>query len=158
RMPPWHADPKFGHFRNDSTLSDDEKQTIYEWVAAGAPEGNPKDLPAPLEYAGSWMMPGGPDKVFYMTEEPVDVTAEGTIEYKYYTVDTGFDEDKWVKVAECMPGNRAVVHHMIVFMRPENGAGGQEGFGQLSGFAPGTRPHILPPGMAKLIPKGWKLV
>jgi peroxiredoxin/mono/diheme cytochrome c family protein len=159
RMPPWHADPKYGHFRNNPSLSDAEKETIYKWVAAGTPEGNPKDMPPAREYSGSWMMPGGPDKVFYMTEEPVDVPAEGTVPYRYYTVETGFDEDKWVKVAECMPGNRAVVHHMIVFIRPAEADGsGQESFGHLCGFAPGSRPHVLLPGMAKLIPKGYKLV
>jgi len=158
RMPPWHADPKYGHFANDSSLSEEENNLIYKWAAAGAPEGNPQDLPKPMEYAGSWMMPGGPDQVFYMTEEPVDVPAEGTVEYRYYTVETGFTEDKWIKVAECMPGNRAVVHHIIVFMRPPGTSlGGQESFGQLTGFAPGTRPYVLPPGMAKLIPAGWKL-
>lgn len=159
RMPPWHADPKYGHFANNISLSEEEKQLIYKWVAAGAPEGNPQDLPKPVQYAGSWMTPGGPDKIFYMTEEPVDVKAEGTEPYRYYTVDTDFDEDKWVQVAECMPGNRGVVHHMIVFMRPgDAGLMGQESFGQLAGFAPGTRPFVLPTGMAKLVPKGWKLV
>jgi peroxiredoxin/mono/diheme cytochrome c family protein len=160
RMPPWHADPKFGQFKNNASLTDAEKTLIQKWVAAGAPEGDRKDLPEPRQFAGSWMMPGGPDKVFFMTEEPVDVPAEGTVEYRYYTTETGFTEDKWVKVAECMPGNRGVVHHMIVFLRPpadEEGGGGQESFGQLTGFAPGTRPHVLPPGMAKLIPAGWRL-
>ncbi len=118
----------------------------------------PRIFPLPREYAGSWMMPGGPDQVFYMTDEPVDVPAEGTVDYRYYQVETKFEEDKWVKVAECMPGNRAVVHHMIVFMRPADAGASQESFGQLCGFAPGTRPYVLPDGMAKLIPKGWKLV
>jgi peroxiredoxin len=207
RMPPWHPDPKFGHFANDISLSDAEKETIYKWVAAGAPEGDPKDLPEPKQFAGSWMMPGGPDVVFNMTEEPVDVPAEGTVEYRYYVVDPGFKEDKWVQVAECMPDNRAVVHHIIVFMKPpgmslmsrgggrrergrdaehaakdkkedkdkkvadadrqgrrrgggdgEGEGGGQASFGQLCGFAPGTRPYVLPEGMAKLIPAGWQLV
>jgi peroxiredoxin/mono/diheme cytochrome c family protein len=236
RMPPWHPDPQYGHFRNDLSLSQKEKDLIYQWVAKGAPEGDPKDLPKPKQYSGSWMMPGGPDVVFQMTKEPVDVAAEGTIEYKYYVVDTGFKEDKWVQVAECMPDNRGVVHHMIVFLKPpgmglfgdgggrgrqrsgegdaagaearrearsaenaravgigEDGekkddkavaandaerkpdagdggrqrgrgrgrggrGGGQASFGQLCGFAPGTRPYVLPPGMAKLIPAGWQLV
>jgi peroxiredoxin len=200
RMPPWHPDPKFGHFANNLSLSEKEKELIYTWVANGAPEGNPKDLPTPKEYAGSWMTPGGPDAVFHMTEEPVDVPAEGTVEYRYYVVDTGFTEDKWVQVGECMPDNRAVVHHMIVFMKPpgmglfgdgggrrgraatdrkeqkpneqaangqqgegqgrerRRGGGGQASFGQLCGFAPGTRPYVLPEGMAKLIPAGWQLV
>jgi peroxiredoxin len=216
RMPPWHPDPKFGHFKNDISLTKNEKELISKWVAAGAPEGNPNDLPEPKQYAdGGWMMPGGPDVVFKMAKEPVDVPAEGTVEYRYYVVDTGFTEDKWVKVAECLPDNRGVVHHMIVFMKPPStglfssgparggesadakgekkaadnsndgkvategekpakatadgegarrgrggrgGGGGQASFGQLCGFAPGTRPYILPPGMAKLIPAGWQLV
>jgi peroxiredoxin/mono/diheme cytochrome c family protein len=210
RMPPWHPDPKYGHFRNDLSLSQEQKDAIYQWVAKGAPEGDRKDLPAPKEYSGDWMMPGGPDVVFYMTEEPVDVPAEGTVDYRYYVVDTNFKEDKWVQVAECLPDNRGVVHHMIVFLKPpsaglfsdsgrgrgdgedkqgkaeqksgdndrkatagENAAGdnqqqragrrrgrggGQASFGQLTGFAPGTRPYVLPPGMAKLIPAGWQLV
>lgn len=168
RMPPWHPDPKFSHFANDISLSKDEKELIYRWVAAGAPEGNPQDLPPAKEFAGSWMMPGEPDAVFYMADEPVDVPAEGTVEYRYYIVDPGFKEDKWVQVAECMPGNRAVVHHIIVFLKPPAGgkeqksgkgaARGSSSFGQLCGFAPGTRPIVLRPGMAKLIPAGWELV
>ncbi len=167
RMPPWHPDPKFSHFSNDISLSKDEKDLIYRWVAAGAPEGDPQDLPPAKEYAGSWMMPGEPDAVFYMSDEPVDVPAEGTVDYRYYIVDPGFKEDKWVQVAECMPGNRGVVHHIIVFLKPpakgeqksgQGAARGSSSFGQLCGFAPGTRPIVLRPGMAKLIPAGWELV
>ncbi|REK06777.1 MAG: hypothetical protein DWQ37_22295 [Planctomycetota bacterium] len=171
RMPPWHPEAGVGHFINDISLSDKEKELIYEWVEAGAPEGDPSKLPEPKEYAGKWMMPGGPDVVFHIAEEPVDVPAEGTVDYRYYVVDPGFKEDKWVNVAECMPDNRGVVHHMIVFLRPpspdddddekKSGRGaprGQASFGQLCGFAPGTRPHHLPEGMAKLIPAGSKLV
>jgi len=168
RMPPWHPDPKFGHFRNDISLSAEEKELISQWVAAGSPEGDPKDLPPAKEFASEWMMPGKPDAVFYIADEPVDVPAEGTVEYRYYTTKTGFTEDKWVKVAECMPGNRAVVHHIIVFLKPPSKAGdaasgrgaarGTASFGQLCGFAPGTRPIVLEPGMAKLIPAGWELV
>ncbi|MEX2111823.1 MAG: redoxin domain-containing protein [Pirellulales bacterium] len=214
RMPPWHPDPKFSKFANDSSLSAEEKDLIAKWVANGAPEGDPKDLPASKEYAGQWMMPGGPDAVFYMADEPVDVPAEGTVDYRYYVVDTGFTEDKWVKMAECLPDNRGVVHHVIVFLkspsvslfsdgrdekagegdaageqaraegkpggkaaisedgnvrdeggqqagrgqRRRRGGGGQQAFGQLAGFAPGTRPVMFPKGMAKLIPAGSQLV
>ena len=47
RMPPWHASPEFGRFVNDRRLSEEERQAIFDWVAAGAPEGDPRDLPAP---------------------------------------------------------------------------------------------------------------
>src|ERR1700704_2349050 len=59
-MPPWHADPSTGEFSNDRRLSATEKETISQWVAAGAPEGDPKDLPAPPRYADGWMI-GEPD-------------------------------------------------------------------------------------------------
>src|SRR4249920_1609031 len=49
-MPPWHADPSVGEFENDRRLTSDEKETIGKWVAAGAPEGDPKDLPAQPHY------------------------------------------------------------------------------------------------------------
>ena len=159
RMPPWHADPHFGTFKNDSSLTDDEKQMIYAWVANGTPEGDPKNLPEPRKFAGTWMMPYEPDMVVAMADEPFDVPAEGTVEYKYFRVDPGFKEDKWVKVAECLPDNRSVVHHIIVFLKPPEGTGrGVEAFGHLTGYAPGTRPHVLPEGMAKFVPAGSELI
>ena len=49
-MPPWHADPSTGEFSNDRRLSAAEKDTIVGWVAGGAFEGDPRDLPAPPRY------------------------------------------------------------------------------------------------------------
>jgi peroxiredoxin/mono/diheme cytochrome c family protein len=159
RMPPWHADPHFGTFENDSSLTKKEKDQIYAWVAAGAPEGDPKKLPEPRKFAGTHMMPFEPDMIVAMADEPFDVPAEGTVEYKYFRVDPGFKEDKWVKTAECLPDNRGVVHHIIVFIRPPEGtAKGIEAFGHLTGYAPGTRPHVLPDGMAKFVPAGSELI
>jgi hypothetical protein len=63
-------------------------------------------------------MPREPDAVVYMSDEEVDIKAEGVEDYRYYTVDPGFTEDKWVRIAECLPGNRGVVHHIIVFISP----------------------------------------
>jgi peroxiredoxin/mono/diheme cytochrome c family protein len=159
RMPPWHANPHFGTFENDSSLTKEEKDLIYAWVANGAPEGDPKKLPEPRQFAGTHMMPCEPDVIIPMADEAFDVPAEGTVEYKYFRVDPGFKEDKWVKVAECLPDNRAVVHHIIVFIKPPEGAAkGIEAFGHLTGYAPGTRPHMLPDGMAKFVPAGSELV
>jgi peroxiredoxin/mono/diheme cytochrome c family protein len=159
RMPPWHADPHFGTFENDSSLTQEEKDQIYTWVANGAPEGDPKKLPEPRKFPGTYMMPYEPDAIIHMADEAFDVPAEGTVEYKYFSVDPGFTEDKWVKVAECLPDNRGVVHHIIVFIKPPEGtAKGIEAFGHLTGYAPGTRPHVLPDGMAKFVPAGSKLV
>ncbi|MBI2825384.1 MAG: redoxin domain-containing protein [Planctomycetia bacterium] len=159
RMPPWHADPQFGQFANNISLSKDEKQLIYDWVAAGAPQGDPKDMPEPRKYASNLLMPMEPDLIIPMADEPFDVPAEGTVEYKYFRVNPGFKEDKWVKVAECIPDNRAVVHHIIVFLKPPEGTPRDvAAFGHLTGYAPGTRPHVLPEGFAKFVPAGSELV
>lgn len=159
RMPPWHADPKYGHFQNDARLSDEEKQQINTWVAAGCPEGDPNQLPEPIKFNETWYLPNGPDEVFYMTEQPVSVKAEGSEPYRYYVVDPGFKEDKWVKTAEARAGNPAVVHHIIVFIQPPGIGFRDHGDSKLLvGFAPGTRPGDYPDGWAKKVPAGSKLV
>ena len=166
RMPPWHADPRFGHFANDSRLSDEEKRLIATWVEHGCPEGDRSQLPVPKTYNASWFLPRDPDMVVYMKDEPYHLKAEGVEPYRHFTVDPGFTEDKWVKLAECMPGNRAVVHHIIVFVKPPgaddepagDGEGEDDHMHFLAGFAPGTRPLVAPQGWAKKIPAGSKLV
>jgi peroxiredoxin/mono/diheme cytochrome c family protein len=162
RMPPWHANPKYGHFINDSRLSEEEKQLIYRWVDAGAPEGNKADLPPPREFTVGWQI-GEPNQVVYIAEKPFDVPAKGEVRYQYFFVDPGFKEDKWIQAAECRPGNRAVVHHIIVGvvppgqMRPGQRVG-DLGSDWLAATAPGARPMVLREGMAKLVPAGGRLV
>src|SRR5580765_7904051 len=67
-MPPWHADPTVGEFSNDRRLTAAEKETISQWVAAGAPEGDARDLPAAPRYAEGWTI-GEPDAVLPMQED-----------------------------------------------------------------------------------------
>jgi len=114
-MPPWHADPATGEFLNDRRLSAVEKETLVQWVAAGAPEGDPADLPAPPRYVEGWMI-GQPDAILPMQED-YPIPASGTVAYQYFEVPTNFTEDKWIKAFEVRPGNRAVVHHVIVYAR-----------------------------------------
>jgi len=158
RMPPWHANPQFGHFSNDASLSDEELESIKQWVAAGAPPGNLEESPAPRQFSLGWQM-GEPDLVVPMADEPFQVPATGVIPYQYFVVDPGFTEDKWVSAAECRIGNRAVVHHIIVALqqqRRQQVHGVQSEW--ITATAPGAQPLILPDGYAKLIPAGSKLV
>ena len=114
-MPPWHADPAHGSFLNDRRLTDAEKNTILNWVAAGAPEGNAADLPAQPVYPEGWSI-GKPDAVFALGEE-YPVPASGTVDYKYFEVPTNFTEDRWIQAYEVKPGTPSVVHHVIVYAR-----------------------------------------
>ena len=47
QMPPWPADPHYGKFANDRSLTKAQIDTIVAWVDAGAPEGNKADAPKP---------------------------------------------------------------------------------------------------------------
>jgi hypothetical protein len=172
-MPPWFADPRFGHWANDRSLAKSDIDTLVRWAESGAAEGDPKDAPAPIKFIEGWNI-STPNKVLEMPAE-FQVPASGTLDYQYILIPGKFAEDKWVSMAEIRPGNRAVVHHVIAFVRPpgskwmegakpgipfvpeKNGEGeGPHEF--LVGFAPGTSPEILDSGRAKLVKAGSDII
>ncbi len=159
RMPPWHAAPEHGQFANDRRLSDDEKKLLYQWIDDGAPLGDAAQRPEPETYVQGWQLPQQPDLVIPMRDRPYQVPAEGVVEYQYFVVDPQFREDKWVSMAECQPGNRQVVHHILVFAQPPGSRpiGGERG-GFLAAYVPGLRARPYGPGMAKRVPAGSKLI
>jgi peroxiredoxin len=116
RMPPWSADPQYGHFANDARMSDAEKQLLFSWIDNGCPEGDPADLPPGRQWTDGWQI-AQPDQVVTMAR-PFKVPAEGVVAYQYFAIDPGWKEDKWIQAAEVRPGNRAVVHHIIAFVLP----------------------------------------
>jgi peroxiredoxin len=164
RMPPWHADPRYGHFRNDRSLSAAERATLLAWVDRGAPLGDPAKLPPPRAFPQGWAI-GTPDAVFEIPE-PFTVPAQGTVEYVHIRVPTKFQEDVWVQAAEARPGDRSVVHHIIVYVddhkligaRGPGGGPGRRGNAHLCGYAPGDMPSVYPEGSGKLIPAGSDLI
>ena len=145
RMPPWHADPRFGHFANDRRLSQVERDTLLAWIDQGALKGNDKDLPPPLKFTQGWKI-AEPDKIFSMAKE-FTVPATGVLDYQRFVADPGFKEDVWVQAAECRPGNRKVVHHIIVYVLPPGRHEPYEADGTaavLVGWAPGDMPgHVF---------------
>ena len=155
-MPPWQADPHYGSFRNDRSLSQADIDTVVSWVNGGAPQGDPKDLPAPAKFEDGWRI-GKPDVEISMAK-PFSVPATGVMDYQHFTVPTHFTEDRWVQIAEIRPGNRAVVHHVIAFVRPPNLSPNSEPVEYLSGYAPGAVPLDLEPGRAKLVVAGSDIV
>ena len=157
RMPPWHADPDVGTFLNSRTISKQDIETLETWVDQGTPEGDKANLPEPYQAVAGWRLPREPDIVVEMRKRPFHVPVSGTIEYQYFVADPGFTEDRWVTAAEVIPGNRSVVHHSIVFVRPPDGIR-PRGVGWLAAYVPGQTPLTWQPGRGRLIPKGSKLV
>jgi hypothetical protein len=161
RMPPWHASPDYGHFANDRRMTQDEIDTLNQWVSQGLVRGDALAEPEPLKIAKGWQLPREPDLVVEMAKRPFKVPATGDVRYQYFLVDPGFDKDVWVNGMEIVPGNRAVVHHVLVFLRDKNDKSGRDLHGErsfLAGFVPGTRVEFMPEGMAKRIPAGSQLV
>ena len=157
RMPPWHADPNIGKFTNGRHMPAADKQAIRDWVDQGMPYGDSTKLPDPVKFASGWQLPREPDRVIAMRDRPFTVPADGTVEYQYFVVDPGFEEDAWVSSAEVVPGNRSIVHHSIVFIRPPDGTE-FTGIGWLGAYVPGQRLPMTEPQLARRIPKGSRLV
>lgn len=145
-MPPWHADPAHGKWRNERWLTAEQKNTIVRWVEAGAPEGNPSDLPEAPKYAEGWVI-GQPDAIVTMQEE-YSLPAQGEIPYQYFEMDTGFTDDKWVQALEVRPGNRELVHHVLVYAKaPEIAEAAQAD--RVRAFRPQNPPGPMSPAQIK---------
>jgi hypothetical protein len=178
-MPPWHADAPAGTFENERRLTDAEKKTLLDWVDAGAPKGDPKDLPPQPQYPDGWSI-GKPDVVFEMAEA-YKVPAQGTVAYEYFYIPTTFTEPKFVQAIEVRPGNREVVHHVLVQyqakpdmtrtpvlrFKPEYQRLPEPQFGErrpqrqqgmpsrlIATYAPGTNPQVFRQGTALRLEAG----
>jgi mono/diheme cytochrome c family protein len=180
QMPPWFAEPRFGHFSDDPSLSPQQIETLSAWAAAGAPAGDPRDAPPPPKWANGWIIPQ-PDLVVKMPT-PVQIPASGDVEYTYEIVPSGFKTDKWVQMSEIRPSGRANVHHAVVYIRPPNSKWLRQApigvpftastlkdpqarrdarwtdSSILLVYAPGSSPDEWPDGLAKFVPAGSDLV
>ncbi|HEV2970568.1 MAG TPA: redoxin domain-containing protein [Pirellulales bacterium] len=157
RMPPWHADSRYGKFENDRRLSQDQIDTLVSWIDAGTPLGDKSRMPPPRTFAEGWTI-GEPDVVFELPEE-VTVASTGTVPYQFFETPTNFKEDVWIQAAEARPGNRKAVHHIIAFYRDPKLPEKQRVQDQwIAGTAPGDMALVLPPGVGRRIPAGATIV
>jgi hypothetical protein len=113
-MPPWGADPRYGKFKDDRSLTPEQVRTIVNWVDAGAPKGNDADLPPVPTFTTGWSR-GEPDVVIEM---PVDfeIPAEGQVPVVDFFAKSPFTEDVFIKALEIRPGTPGVVHHAGVYV------------------------------------------
>jgi mono/diheme cytochrome c family protein len=173
KMPPWKPAPGFGDFVGSRRLSERDIETIRAWVEAGAPRGDPRDLPAPRQFPDTWTL-GAPDAILTPTEVYTVPAGDQDI-YRCFVIPTSFAEDRYLAASEFIPGNRKVVHHVLTFVdttgqaealdRAEPGPGytcfGGPGFvprGGLGGWAPGAAPTVMPDGVGLLLPAGARVV
>lgn len=179
-MPPWFADPHFGTFSNDPSLTPAQIQAFSAWADAHAPKGNPRDAPPPVHWTTGWNI-AKPDVVLEMPQAK-KIPASGDVPYQYIIIPTHFKEDRWVSMSEIRPSNRMVVHHAVAYVRdPKSqwlrGAPVGVPFSAddlptaaqrrdamwttndiLLVYAPGSSPDRWPDGFAKLVPAGSDIV
>ena len=130
-MPPWKAEPGHGEFRDARRLSDKELATIAAWAKAGAPEGNPADMPQAPAFPDSWPL-GKPDLIVKMPKA-IEIPADGRDQMRMVTLPLNLQADQTLAAVDFKPGNRKVVHHALIvvdnigLMRDRNarGAGAQ---------------------------------
>lgn len=166
RMPPWKTDPRCDSFANAKSLTNDEIEAVSRWVADGCPEGESGSGTSSLSYATGWQLSRKPDKIIPMNQSGYSVPAQGSIDYRYYVVDPGFDASVKIAGAEILPGNPNVVWQAAVFVLPPGLAGSPEALADrseshsnlLCWFAPGAAPIEYPPDAAKEFPAGGKLL
>jgi|HubBroStandDraft_6_1064221.scaffolds.fasta_scaffold14517_3 mono/diheme cytochrome c family protein len=178
-MPPWFEDGHTEKFENNRSLTQAQIDTIAAWVDAGAPKGDPKDMPPALDFVKGWTIPK-PDKI-YQLPRAFSVPATGILDYQYVILPTGFTKDIWVQDVEAAPTDRSVVHHIVAYVRTpgsnyfkdqpkgeffvappaktgEKAAKDDVPSDWLVGYAPGQPPDMFVPGQAKLIPAGSDIV
>ncbi len=158
RMPPWHADPHFGEFSNDRSLSTQQIQDLVHWIEAGSPRGDGPDLLAQDERVWPKFRMGEPD--FVIDIPATNVPATGVVDYQYKFVDNPMDKDVWVAGTEVIPGDNQALHHVIGMFGMKNpNPDAKRKFmpmGGIGGYAPGTDAGYYPEGAGQLVPKTAK--
>ncbi len=153
-MPPWDADPGFGPWANERALGEDEIAVLVEWADSGASQGDPTHAPKPPVFNTEGWILGEPDAVLEFPE--VTVPGSGPDQFHNLKIETAFGEDKWVKAIEVMPGNREVVHHVILWQNELGASGGGEGW--LGAWAAGSLPQQFPTGTGRILKKNSPIV
>jgi tetratricopeptide (TPR) repeat protein/mono/diheme cytochrome c family protein len=178
-MPPWLPTRGYGEFVGERNrhLSDEELRIIQEWVAQGAVEGNPADLPPPRNWTTDWQL-GKPDIVLKMSQ-PYFVPAQGLDVYRNFVFPVPVHQTRYIKAWEIRPGNKQVIHHCNALIDrtglaerldaedPKPGFGGMEievaserfePQSHLIFWKPGSVPFVEPPGMAWRVDPGTDIV
>lgn len=160
KMPPWPPDPTYRRYAHERLLTADEKTKILDWVSNGAPEGDPNTAPTPPVFTDGWAIPS-PDISIKMPDYFSEAVSSDL--YKCFAIPSGITEDKYIKSIEVIPGNRSVVHHVLIFQDQSGdclaldaadpgpgytnyGGAGSNNAKLLGGWVPGSTPYTLPSG------------
>ena len=156
RMPPWHADPHIGVWKNDISLTTEEAQTLVHWIEAGAPRGEGPDPLADTQVASVEWPLGEPDMILEIP--PSTVPVSGVVDYQFPRVTNPLDTGVWIKAATVVPGDREVVHHILAGTQEADASQLRRDSGIfdnfLIGYAPGNESNRFPADTGVYVPPG----
>jgi Secretion system C-terminal sorting domain len=167
-MPPWPADPNYRHFVGENVLTTQEKQTIENWISAGAPSGDLALAPTTPVYNDNTQLPNI-DATF--TTPNYTSPATNSDYYRTFVIPSGLLQDGWLDAIEIIPGNDDIVHHVVISYDPTGAGAAQDaadpgdGFQSTGGglvdgakfiaaWAPGGGPLWVPNGFAQRLEAG----
>lgn len=167
RMPPWPPDPSYKRLAHERILSPTDIDKIVSWVNSGKPQGDPVLAPPQPVFSADGDLPGTPDLV---TQIPAYTSnaANGDV-YQCFVVPGGQAADRFITAFEAVPGNRAIVHHVLVYadttgicaqLDAASSGPGYTSFGGvgtnkailIGGWVPGTAPIVYPAGFGVRLP------
>lgn len=172
-MPPWPPSPSYSHFAHERVLSSAEIATIVDWVNAGTPSGVLSMAPPPPVYGSGGTLPGTPDLVLRI---PTYTSTAGTDDlYQCFSIPSGLLSNKYITAFEAIPGNPAIVHHVLVYADttgtcahldslsagpgyPSFGGVGSSSASLIGAWVPGTAPMIYPTGFGVRVPAAADVV
>ncbi|WP_406701215.1 hypothetical protein V5E97_25685 [Singulisphaera sp. Ch08] len=168
-MPPWKPARGVGPtLKHDQSLSHEEIATLEAWAAAGAPQGDPKHLPPPAQFAEGWKL--GPPDLILEPAEDFKIRASCPDTYRCFVLPTNLAKDTYISAIDFRPGNTKVVHHINAFLdssgegRSKDKAEPRPGYTSFAGpgiavyedlsfWAGGHEPSHFPPGVGQLLPR-----
>jgi hypothetical protein len=169
-MPPWPADHNYRHFAFENVIDENELNTLQEWLANGAPEGDAGSAPTPPVFSDASEL----SQVDF-TGQTGEYTSTATTAdaYRTFVIPSGFSTDEYIDGIEIIPGNSAIVHHVLIYYDPTddclaydaadagagfetNGTGGglPPETKYMGVWVPGNSAMILPEGFAFLAEAG----
>lgn len=161
-MPPWPADPNYKRYAHDNVLTPNEISLIQQWVGNGAPSGDLRFAPAPPEY-DNFSQLGTVDLSIRM---PTFVVPHNGDVYRNFSMNTGLTQTQYVTAIEVIPGNKSIVHHVLVYMDTSNnaidpnsaGGTGSSASKLIYGYVPGSQPYFTPPGAGFKFPPNTRII
>jgi len=163
-MPPFPADQVNRRYAHANTLEAHEINEIVDWVNNFAPLGNPAQTPTPPVYSSAFQIPN-PDTVYRIPNYTVNTTSDL---YRVFVLPMGNNLSRNITGIEVVPGNREIVHHVLVFQDTSRipmqrdladplpgysafGGTGSNSSKMITGYVPGQGSLIYPAGFGESV-------